>query len=228
MISVLYFWGIIMGMLVKRVNNLCNKLEKKICIPLLAKSRRKRLKYDDFTIISNNCWGGCCYEFFGMPKLSPTVGAYFFAEDYVKLCANLRKYLSLDLKFIPPESSRHVESIKKQNNSNAIIGKLDDVEIVFLHYPNADVILEKWNRRVKRINWDRVILKFSYQNECSDALVEEFLRIPDYPKFVLVGEPITQDRDEIVFQRSNGKETVDETVNFNRFINPINIINDRI
>ncbi len=65
---------------VKRINNLCNKIEKKILIPCLAKSRKKRLKYDDFTIISNNCWGGCCYEYFGMPKLSPTIGGFFLLK----------------------------------------------------------------------------------------------------------------------------------------------------
>jgi uncharacterized protein (DUF1919 family) len=105
---------------------------------------------------------------------------------------------------------------------------LDNIEIVFLHYGSADVVLEKWNRRVQRINWDRIILKFSYQNECDDDLVREFLKIEDYPKFVFVGKPITNDSDEIIFKRAQGKETVDETVNFNRFINPINIINDRI
>ena len=217
-----------MRVFVKRINNLCDKIEKKIFIPRLAKSRKKRLKYDDFTIISNNCWGGCCYEYFGMPKLSPTVGAYFFAEDYVKFCSNLKYYLSLDLEIISLESSRHCESIKKQNNSNAIIGKLDDVEIVFLHYPNERIILKKWNRRIQRINYEHVILKFSYQNECSDELVKKFLEIKDYSKFVLVGDLITNHRDEILFKRSNGKETVDETVNFNRFIDPIKIINDRI
>ena len=212
---------------IKRINNLCNKIEKKFTL-LFAKSRKKHLKCDDFTIISNNCWGGCCYEYFGISKLSPTIGAYFFAEDFVKFCYNLKYYLSLDLEIIPLESSRHFESIKKQNNSKAIIGKLDDVEIIFLHYPNECIILEKWDRRIQRINWERLILKFSYQNECSDELVKSFLKIEEYPKFVLVGEPITKHRDEILFKRCNGKETIDETVNFNRFIDPIKIINDRI
>ncbi len=217
-----------MSMFVKRINNLCNKIEKKIFIPLLASSRKKRLKYDNFTIISNNCWGGCCYEYFGIPKLSPTIGAYFFAEDFVRFCCNLKYYLSLDLEIIPIENSRYFESIKKQNNGNAIIGKLDDVEIVFLHYPNEHIVLEKWNRRIQRINWDRIILKFSYQNECTDEFVKDFLEIKDYPKFVLVGDSITNHRDEILFKRHSGKETVDETVNFSRFIDPIKIINDRI
>ena len=39
----------------------------------------------DFTIISNNCWGGMIYESYGMQKLSPTVGLFFMSEDYIKL-----------------------------------------------------------------------------------------------------------------------------------------------
>ncbi len=105
---------------------------------------------------------------------------------------------------------------------------MDDVEIVFLHYPNEEIVLKKWQRRVERVNWDRIILKFSFQNECSDELVKEFLKIENYPKFVLVGDSITNHKDEIVFLRHNGKETIDETVNFNRFINPLKIINSRI
>lgn len=88
-------------------------------------------------------------------------------------------------------------------------------------------MLEKWDRRVERINWDRLILKFSYQNECNDELVKQLLKIEDYPKFVLVGSPITHDSNEIVFERSIGKETIDETINFDRFANPVKILNDR-
>lgn len=103
-----------MNVAVRRINNLCNKLEKKIYIPLLQKHRKKRLKYDDFTIISNNCWGGCCYEYFGMQKFSPTIGAYFFADDYVRFCSNLKYYCSQQLKIISVSDSSHYEAIKKQ------------------------------------------------------------------------------------------------------------------
>ena len=60
------------------------------------------------------------------------------------------------------------------------------------------------------------ILKFSYQNECNDDLVKEFLKIKDYSKFVLVGAQITYDSNEIVFKKFIGKENIDETINFDR------------
>ena len=35
------------------------------------------------TIFSNNCWGGMIYESYNLPKNSPTVGLFFFADDYI-------------------------------------------------------------------------------------------------------------------------------------------------
>ena len=169
----------------------CNKIDVKFFFPLLAKSRKNKLKYTDFTIISNNCWAGKCYEYFNLPKSSPTIGGYFFAEDYVKFCKNIKHYLSCNLDIIPASESKHYKVLLEKNEENSLIGKLDDVEIIFLHYHDKKILIEKWNRRVERINWDRLILKFSYQNECSDELIKSFLEISDFPKFCLVGKKNT-------------------------------------
>lgn len=204
------------------------RIDRYILFPLLAKSRRKKVKCEDFTIISNNCWAGKCYEFLGMQKLTPTIGGYFFASDYVKFCKNLKKYLSMELEIIPIKESRHYDTLVSLGQENVIVGRLDDVEIVFLHYTDKDVVIEKWKRRVERVNWDKIILKFSYQNQCSDELLQEFLAIEEYPKFALVGETVTGHKDEIVFSRNNGRETVEETRNFNWYVDPIKILNDRL
>ena len=37
----------------------------------LANHRKKHLKSTDFTILSNNCWGGMIYESYNLPKESP-------------------------------------------------------------------------------------------------------------------------------------------------------------
>ena len=50
---------------------------------LFADIRRKGLENTDFTIISNNCWGGMVYESYNLPKQSPTVGLFFMASDYI-------------------------------------------------------------------------------------------------------------------------------------------------
>lgn len=139
--------------------------------------RRKKLNNTDFTIISNNCWGGICYEFFGLKKLSPTVGCYFFSSDYLKFVGNLRHYLSQKLVIISAKESVHYESLLNKNETNVPVGRLDDIEVVFLHYRNADDAVEKWNRRCKRINWNNLIIKYSNMNEASQDDVKLFLNL---------------------------------------------------
>lgn len=72
----------------------------------LAEQRKKRLKNTDFTIISNNCWGGMIYESYGLPKESPTVGMFFMADDYIKFLTHLKEYIAAPLCFIQPGDSR--------------------------------------------------------------------------------------------------------------------------
>ncbi len=205
-----------------------NRIDARLLIPLLANSRQKKLKTTEFTIISNNCWGGRCYEYFNLQKQTPTVGAYFYAEQYVKFCKNLKYYLGLEMRIIPTIESKYYSHLLTIGKEDAIVGVLDDIELFFLHYSDPRIVLEKWKRRVERIHWDRIILKFSYQNLCNDELIREFMQIKQYPKFCLVGEKITGAEDEIIFSRADGKVTISETDNFDMYLDIIDIINDRL
>lgn len=71
-----------------------------------ARSRRKRLECEDFTIISNNCWGGMIYDSYGIRKMTPTVGMFFMASDYLEFLSHLDEYLKAELCFIKPEESK--------------------------------------------------------------------------------------------------------------------------
>jgi uncharacterized protein (DUF1919 family) len=139
----------------------------------------------DFSVISNNCWGGRVYQYLDMPYLSPTAGLYLFAPDYIKFVSNLHKYLNLPLVFIPAEESAYYEELKKRNQTDKPIGKLDDVEIVFLHYKTKEEAEEKWNRRKERVNFDHIILKFSRMDLCTETEIEAFDSLPFDNKFVL-------------------------------------------
>lgn len=136
--------------------------------------KRYKLKNKEFTIISNNCWGGLTYEEYGLPKMSPTVGGYFFPDDYLRFVSNLKEYIYKPLVFVPLEQSLHKKAIIENGNAHHIIARLGDVEIVFVHYRTEQEVLSKWNRRVKRINWNNLIFKFSYQNGATLADLEEF------------------------------------------------------
>lgn len=146
---------------------------------LFANYRNKKLTNKDFTIISNNCWGGMLYESYNLPKQSPTVGLFFFAEDYIKFLKDLKKYTTkIQLKFIKPEDSKWKNEASKDSRFGTYpIGVLDDIEIFFLHYHSEEEAREKWLRRCKRINWDKLIIKFNDQNKCTEKEYEEFLKL---------------------------------------------------
>lgn len=150
-----------------------------------APNRRKQLKNTDFTIISNNCWGGMIYEAYNLPKESPTVGMFFMAEDYIRFVKRLKDYLSAELVFISPEDSRwkdaeQVSGDKRFGSYPVGVLKLENesIEIFFLHYHSEQEAREKWERRCKRVNWDRMLVKFNDQNGCTEKEVSEFMSLP--------------------------------------------------
>ena len=143
----------------------------------LGQYRKKKILDDNVTIISNNCWGGHVYRYFEIEYLSPTIGLYFFADDYVKFCRNLKYYIGQELQFISVDKSKHKDKLVERN-TKCPIGVLDDIEVVFLHYKSEQEALEKWNRRSKRINWNNIVFKFSEQNCCSMKEIVEFDELP--------------------------------------------------
>lgn len=80
--------------------SLQERLLHKLCLctqGLRASRNRKHLLHDDFTIISNNSWGGMTSEVLGLRKNSHTVGWYFFSDDYLKFIERVKYYTSLML-----------------------------------------------------------------------------------------------------------------------------------
>ena len=144
-----------------------------------AKARRKELKNTEFTIISNNCWGGMVYESYDLPKESPTTGLFFMASDYIKFLSDIKGYLEKELVFIDPKNSRYIDVLKSDKRFGSYpIGMLGDIEIMFLHYHSPQEAKDKWERRIKRINWDKLIVKFNDQNGCTADDVKAFANLP--------------------------------------------------
>jgi uncharacterized protein (DUF1919 family) len=138
---------------------------------------RKRLNNYDFTIISNNCWGGGIYETFGLTYNTPTVGLFFYAPCYIKFIENLKKNLQLELKFIG--RSRYEMANKTRIGNPYPIGLLnDEIEIHFLHYASENEALEKWERRKRRVNYDNLFCSLTDNDMCTMEEIEFFDLLP--------------------------------------------------
>ena len=112
-------------------------------------------------------------------KKTPTVGLFFTSKDYLKFISNLKYYLSLKLEFIDYNNSKNIDFLAENDiKKNIIIGVLDDIEIYFLHYKNPEEAFDKWERRKKRINYQKIIFKFNDQNGCNLDDLNTFLNLP--------------------------------------------------
>lgn len=147
---------------------------KDLYFKVVGEIKKKKLTNTDFTIISNNCFGGVVYRNNHLPYYSPTCGLFFMAPEYIKFIYNIKKYTcNVEIKKVDIEESKYAEYLK-ENKYDGIIGKINDLEICFLHYNTIEEANEKWNRRSKRINWDKIIYKFNDQNLCTYKELEEF------------------------------------------------------
>lgn len=192
------------------------------------KKRQEKINNLDFTIISNNCWGGICYEYFGLKKLSPTVGLYIFSNDYIKFIYNLKEYLSKPMIFITYEESKYKNILLKRGHTNVPIGLLGDVEIIFLHYLDEKSALEKWERRTKRVNYNNLIIKYSNQNYSSYEDIEKIIKLELGKKIIFSSQKINGTNKIIYYSElKDAPELLNDTYIWNKYIDIFSIINKK-
>lgn len=201
--------------------------------PFLAPMRRRKLNNTDFTIISNNCWGGHVYRYFGLNYSSPTIGLYIWAEDYLLLLENLKIFFESEIQFINPKQSKYYSLLEKRGEMNVPIGKLScekgDVEIVFLHYKTENEALEKWNRRLTRVNYDNLVVKNSFMNACNDSLVDRFDKLPYSKKVMFVNKKdLVYSSTVYVPGFDNDSEIANDTNHFKKYVNLFSLINGEV
>ncbi len=193
--------------------------------PFLGGIRRKWGGVNkEFTIISNNCWAGSVYRYFNMPYLSPTAGLYFYEEEYIKFLNNLEGYCGMELEEISLDDSKYKESLISKGQINVPIGKISNIEIVFLHYPNFKEAKEKWVRRCKRINWDNLIVKNAEMNLCTREHILEFDRMPFNTKFIFTTKDYGIESQIIFGEYKNKDQVKDDTTLFNKYVNVTNLV----
>ena len=123
---------------------------------------RKKLKNNNFTILSQNCIGSIMYHDLGVKFFSPTINMLFEPKDFLKFLSNVKYYIYKEIEFM--------ETDKKYP-----VGKIDDIKIDFVHYKSKEEVLEKWNKRRERINWNKL-----YVIACDDNMSEDDVKKFDH------------------------------------------------
>lgn len=160
---------------------------------------RVRLKNYGASIISNNCWGGQVYDKYALPYKSPTIGLYFFSKDYIKFISNLKYYLSLDLQFISAGDAINSANIFKNNDKDAIIGVLGDIEIVFQHYSTKEEAYDKWNKRKVRVDFNNLLIKCNDQNGFDEEDYRNFQSLKYDNKILLTANEDWKEGEDVVY-----------------------------
>jgi uncharacterized protein (DUF1919 family) len=195
----------------------------------LSSYRRKSIVAgrENFTIISNTCWAGHVYRYFGLPYNTPTIGCGFFADDYLRFLSDLKGYLNTKLIMFPAEESRHYETIKTQplKFQKCPYGRLGDVEVRFAHYKTPEEALYHWEKRKERVNYNHLIVKFSEHMECSKEHILAFDSLPYHDKFVFTAHDYNISSQILFKEFLSLGDVKDDTLHFNKYINLVKMVN---
>jgi uncharacterized protein (DUF1919 family) len=136
-------------------------------------------RFKDCTVISNDCWGGSLYQDFGWEYRTPFVGLAIMAPCYIRMISDLEDHMKSPLRFKDFSKYKEMDDNRKLLKELYPIGVLgDDLEIHFFHYQDEAEARAKWERRVKRINWSFLAVKFSVDKDYSSyELLQQFDRM---------------------------------------------------
>lgn len=204
-----------------------DKIKKKIK-KIIGNANRIGLKNRDFTIISNNCWGGFVYQKFNLKYRTPFVGLFIFAPDYIELLENFDSLINEEISFIDANNSKYKEELIQNNTFNkypiGILGK--NVEIHFLHYHSQEEAFSKWNERCSRINRNNLLIKFSDKDKCYDELIFRFDKLKFKNKICFSAKEFKTCKSVITLNEfKNEKFVNDEWKYYKNYINIRELLN---
>ncbi len=194
-----------------------------------AKINRLFINKDNFTIISNNCWGTFIYKKYGLPYNSPFVNLVIFAPDYIDLLENFSIKTLEKLSFIKQYESKHKDELVKLGIFEATypIGILDNqYELHFIHYASVEDAKSKWLRRIKKMNLEKMIFKFSDGDKFEESMANRFDNLKFENKVCFCAQNFPALKSVVTLKKFNGKSRVrDEWKNAKKEFNVTKFIN---
>lgn len=164
---------------------------------------RCRLKNKDVTIISSNCIAGVMYHDLKLQFKSPTINLFFDADNFLRYVDNLKYYNSCEL-------------VEVDGDQSYPVGKIQDVQIHFLHYNSFDKAKECWEKRKKRINYKNLaVIMTDQEREGTSDAIERFNNI-SYPKIYLTNKHLNYDW-SVYIPGFDGKDGLGNTIEYAKY-----------
>lgn len=203
------------------MQNILNKIRRKR-LQFKIKKIKKSLKNDNFTIISQNCIGGVFYHDMNMQFLSPTINLFFKAADFQKLIKNLKFYMEKEI------------DVSLKNENKYPIGRIEDIEVHFLHYKTCDEAKKSWETRKQRINYNKIIILSTDRDGFNEILFEVWKKIPYTKLFFTSQKCYASDKDSLYFPEYEREGMIPDLIPDRQFykegrlISAVNNINEGI
>lgn len=141
------------------------------------------------TLISNNCAGGAVLHSLGKEFKTPTILLQILPEQFPKFCLHIREYLSEELIELKPENmtQKQIDRLNKMFGCvpNMPFGLLGDVVVCFQHYATFAEAQQKWNERVRRVDYENIGFLFHARGPEYAKEAEAFLWCPMEHKLCL-------------------------------------------
>ena len=148
------------------------------------------------SILSNDCWGGLTYHYFGLPFLSPTINLFFEDPEYLTFLENLDDMLQL----IPEPCGT---AYNADEHFEYPVFRIGSVRLFMNHCRNAEQGKRKWVERCKRVNRDNLLVVMV---TASESAAERFSRLPYAHKFCFV--PFKTDLPCCVYVDTHGRDLI--------------------
>jgi uncharacterized protein (DUF1919 family) len=108
---------------------------------------RHRLRCREFTVVSDDCWGGRVYSEFAVKCCSPFAGIGIHPHEYLDFICGLREPNALDVLAV----STHTKGYPLLHTRNAVLHAL--------HHRSTGQLRHIYERRVPLITWDKIFIK---------------------------------------------------------------------
>lgn len=163
------------------LNKGLKKKHREILRSGINRRNRGTLRNTAPTIITNNCNGGVIMHDLGLRFCTPTVNLCIPFLDYVRFCERPPHYLALS-----QSELRRGET----SSEGCPTGVLEDVRLVFVHYPTFEMARDKWFERVKRVDTGNLFLMLVQRDGCTAEDVRRFGALPYEHKVAFVAKPM--------------------------------------
>jgi uncharacterized protein (DUF1919 family) len=174
-------------------------------------SYRKRNNNHTFSILCSNCIGGCISHDLGEQFRSPTVNMWLFPGDYLKFVSKLDYYLSLNIEEVNIKDLQLPEYIEIPDYP---VGSLGDIKLFFTHYKTLDEAREKWNERVKRLNFNDLYLILVQKDGITYDMMKQFDALPFKNKVIFTNRSYPEFHSAVYIKGFEKEEGVGNIVGF--------------